>query len=64
MQAANQGLLQAYLPKTKKLPAPKCCAIGGKANRLQVPTNKTFKLDARIPLLERWRLEVEALPRG
>jgi iron(III) transport system substrate-binding protein len=31
-------------------------ALGGKANSLQVPANKTFKLDPRIPLLDNVKL--------
>jgi iron(III) transport system substrate-binding protein len=68
------------------LMSPQGQAIGGRANSLQVPANKTFKADPRIPpidnvrlikydfekygkaaerkrLLERWRKEVESLPR-
>ena len=68
------------------LMSPQGQAIGGRANSLQVPANKTFKPDPRIPpidnvrlikydfekygkaaerkrLLERWRNEVESLPR-
>ena len=68
------------------LMSPAGQSVGGRANSLQVPANKTFKLDPRIPLmddvrlikydfekygkssertrlLERWRKEVEALPR-
>ncbi len=68
------------------LMSPRGQAIGGRANSLQVPANKTFKADPRIPpidnvrlikydfekygkaaerkrLLERWRNEVESLPR-
>ncbi len=68
------------------LMSPQGQAIGGRANSLQAPANKTFKQDPRIPslddvrlikydfekygksaerkrLLERWRKEVEALPR-
>lgn len=68
------------------LMSPQGQAIGGRANSLQVPANKTFKADPRIPpidkvrlikydfekygkaaerkrLLERWRKDVESLPR-
>ncbi|MCF8212135.1 MAG: ABC transporter substrate-binding protein [Rhodoferax sp.] len=68
------------------LMGPQGQSVGGRANSLQVPANKSFKLDPRIPslegvqlikydfakygqaaerkrLLERWRNEVEALPR-
>jgi iron(III) transport system substrate-binding protein len=68
------------------LMSPAGQSIGGRANSLQAPANKTFKQDPRIPslddvrlikydfekygkaaerkrLLERWRKEVESLPR-
>jgi iron(III) transport system substrate-binding protein len=38
------------------LMSPAGQAIGGKANSLQVPANKTFKPDARIPLTDNVRL--------
>lgn len=38
------------------LMSPTGQAIGGKAGSLQVPANKTFKLDPRIPLLDSVRL--------
>ena len=38
------------------LMSPAGQSIGGKANSLQVPANKTFKLDPKIPLLDNVRL--------
>ena len=38
------------------LMSPQGQAIGGKANSLQVPANKTFKPDPRVPLLDDVRL--------
>ena len=38
------------------LMSPEGQAIGARANSLQVPANKTFKADPRIPLLDNVRL--------